>query len=398
MNFELDPRFTFDAFVVGPGNRMAAAAARQVAEAPRTAYNPLFIHGERGSGKTHLLQAVGALALAVRPELRVVYLTADGLVDRVSSAVGSGSIDALRDELLEAELVLLDEAQHLAGKNRTQEELLALWDELEWTAQIVLASDEPAAELEGIEAELRLRFVRGLTVELPASSADDGAARIEIVRRAAAQRGIELAEGAAEEVARAAPASAAELVAAVERLGAAQAHRGHALAAHETAAVAHPAPPPVHTPDEFSAFLIDIAATVEEIVETAPWRKRLAEAILRWEGEGVRTRRLEAALDADSAPDVDGLLAAFAADVERLRAIRGELEGMRSDSARSPVLADPDRAAEAEALLVSARAAAERRAEEAAKALPQVDRWYFSPEKAALGWLALDDRLIEELG
>jgi SpoVK/Ycf46/Vps4 family AAA+-type ATPase len=398
MTFELDPRFTFDTFVVGPGNRMAAAAARQVAEAPRTAYNPLFIHGQPGSGKTHLLQAVGALALAVRPELRVVYLTADGLVDRVSSAVGSGSMDGLRDGLLEAELVLLDEAQHLAGKSRTQEELLALWDELEWTAQIVLASDEPAAELEGIEDELRQRFVRGLAVELPPAAADDGAARAEIVRRAAAQRGIELAEGAAEEVARAAPGTAAELVAAVERLGAAQAERGRALDVREAGRAAHPEPPAVHTPDEFSAFLSDIAATVEEIVETAPWRKRLAEAILRWEGEGVRTRRLEAALDADTAPDVDSLLASFATDVERLRAIRAELDAMRSDSARSPVLADPDRAAEAEALLVSARAAAEKRAEEAAKALPQVDRWYFSPEKAALGWLALDDRLIEELG
>src|SRR3712207_4554496 len=139
MIFQQDPRFTFDTFVVGPGNRMAAAAARRVAEAPRTAYNPLFIHGARGSGKTHLLQAVGALAQAVRPELRILYLTADGLVDRVSAAVGSGSMDALRDELLEAELVLLDEVQALAGKARTQQELLELWDELEWTAQIVLA-------------------------------------------------------------------------------------------------------------------------------------------------------------------------------------------------------------------------------------------------------------------
>ena len=142
---------------------------------------------------------------------------------------------------------------------------------------------------------------------------------------------------------------------------------------------------PVHTPDEFSAFLSDIAATVEEIVETAPWRKRLAEAILRWEGEGIRTRRLEAALDADTAPDVDAILDSFAADVEALRGIRRELETIRSDSARSPVLSDPDRVGEAEALLVSARAAAERKAEEAAKAQPQVDRWYFNAEKAAPG-------------
>jgi len=399
MIFSQDPRFTFDTFVVGPGNRLAAAAARRAAESPRTAYNPLFIYGALGSGKTHLLQAVGALALAVRPELRVLYLTADGLVDRVSAAVGSGSMDALRDELLEAELVLLDGVQALAGKSRTQEELLALWDELEWAAQIVLAAESATAELPGIEPELRARFLRGLAVDLPAASDDGADARSEIARRAADQRGISLGEGAAEEIARLPLGNAAGLVAAVERVGAAQVERGRTLPRDEVAGVAHPASaPPIHTPDEFSAFLSDIAATVEEIVETAPWRRRLAEAILRWEGEGIRTRRLEAALDADTAPDVEAVLAAFAADVETLRGIRRELEEMRSDSAKSPVLGDPDRVGEAEALLVGARAAAERRAEEAARAQPQADRWYFNPEKTALDWLALEDRLVEELG
>jgi hypothetical protein len=396
MIFQQDPRFTFETFVVGPGNRMAAAAARRVAEAPRTAYNPLFIHGARGSGKTHLLQAVGALALAVRPDLRVLYLTADSLVDRVSAAVGSGSMEGLRDELLEAELVLLDEVQALSGKARTQQELLALWDELEWTAQIVLAGESSGADLPGIEPELRARFVRGLAVDLPAATDEGDHSRQEIARRAADQRGITLVDGAAAEIARLPVSDAAGLVQAVERVGAAQEERGGTLSAHEVAALNKPEPA-AHTPDEFSAFLSDITATVEEIVETAPWRKRLAEAILRWEGEGVRTRRLEAALDADTAPDVDAVLDAFAADVEKVRAIRAELEAMRSDSAKSPLLSDPDRAGEAEALLVSAKAAAERKAEEAIRAQPQVDRWYFNPEKAAWDWLALEDRLIEEL-
>lgn len=396
MIFQQDPRFTFETFVVGPGSRMAAAAARRVAEAPRTAYNPLFIHGARGTGKTHLLQAVGALALAVRPDLRVLYLTADGLVDRVSAAVGSGSMDALRDELLEAELVLLDEVQGLAGKARTQQELLALWDELEWTAQIVLAAQSAPADLPGIEPELAARFVRGMAVDLPAAADEGDHSRQEIARRAADQRGITLGDGAAAEIARLPLADAAGLVQAVERVGAAQTERGATLSAHEVAALNQQAPS-VHTVDEFSAFLSDIAATVEEMVETAPWRKRLAEAILRWEGEGIRTRRLEAALDADTAPDVDAVLDLFAADVEKLRAVRAELEAMRSDLARSPLLADPDRVGEAEALLVSAKAAAERKAEEAIRAQPQVDRWYFNPEKAAWDWLALEDRLIEEL-
>jgi len=188
------------------------------------------------------------------------------------------------------------------------------------------------------------------------------------------------------------------VVAAVERVGAAQAERGAPLSADEVAEVVSHAPPlAAPHPDEFGAFLTDIASTLEEIVEAAPWRRKVAEAILRWEGEGIRTRRLEQALEADSAPDVDTLLAGFSDDVRRLQRIRDEMEEMGSDLARSPVLADPDRAAEAEALLVSARAARERRVEEAVRSAPQVDRWFFNAEKLAWSWLALDDRLLEEL-
>jgi hypothetical protein len=393
MTVSQDPRFTFDSFVVGPDNRMAAAAARRAAESPRTAYNPLFIHGVSGAGKTHLLHAVGTLAATLQPDMHVVYLTADQLVDRVSAAVGAGAVEALRDELLDADLLLLDEAHQLAGRARTQEELLSLWDELEQRAQIVIAAEGSSTELPGVDDRLRACFTRGLAVDLP--PADDDA-RTEIARKAARQRGIELAPSAAEQIARLSVDGAAGLIAAVERVGAAQAERGEALADEELAAVAQPEPSTAPG-DEFSSFLFDISATVEEIVETAPWRRKLAEAILRWEGEGMRTRRLEEALEADTAPDLDALLDGFALDVARLREVAAELEGMKAESAKSPVLADPERVSEAEALLVSARAAAERKAEEEARAKPQVDRWYFNGEKAVLDWLALDDRLIEEL-
>lgn len=388
-----DPRFTFDSFVVGPDNRMAAAAARRAAESPRTAYNPLFIHGVSGAGKTHLLRAVGTLAATLQPGMHVVYLTADQLVDRVSAAVGAGAVEALRDELLDADLLLLDEAHQLAGRARTQEELVSLWDELEQRAQIVVAAEGASPELPGVDDALRARFTRGLAVDLP--PADDDA-RTEIARNAARQRGIELAPSAAEQIARLPVDGAAGLIAAVERVGAAQAERGEALVDEELAAVAQPEAPTAPA-DEFSSFLFDISATVEEIVETAPWRRKLAEAILRWEGEGMRTRRLEEALEADTAPDLDGLLEGFALDVARLREVAAELEGLQAEAAKSPVLADPERVSEAEALLVSARAAAERKAEEVARAQPQVDRWYFNAEKTVLDWLALDDRLIEEL-
>jgi len=149
--------------------------------------------------------------------------------------------------------------------------------------------------------------------------------------------------------------------------------------------------------DEFGAFLADITTTVGQLVETDPWRKRLAEAILRYEGEGIRTRRLESALEADSAPDVDSLLAGFAADLARLREVTDALVALDPRAAAASVLSDPDRVADAEALLATTRSAAERAAEEAAP--PPLDRWYFNnPEKVAWGWLALDDRLLEELG
>jgi hypothetical protein len=217
------------------------------------------------------------------------------------------------------------------------------------------------------------------------------------VALAAEARGVALSDEVAGALADVPGAGARELIALVERVDEAQAREGRPLVPAEATALAE-AGGGEAAEDEFSAFLSDISATVEQIVETAPWRKRLAEAILRWEGEGLRTRRLEEALEADSAPDVDALLAAFAADAARLSEVRRELDALGSGSARSPVLQDPDRVGEAEALLVSARAAAERKAEEAERDAPRVDRWYFNAEKVAWQWPALDDRLIEELG
>jgi hypothetical protein len=131
-------------------------------------------------------------------------------------------------------------------------------------------------------------------------------------------------------------------------------------------------------------------------VEEAPWRRRLGEAILRFEGEGIRTRRLETALDADTAPDVDAVLEAFSGDVARLRQLAEELVALTPEAARNPALNDPDRVPEVEALLGAARAAVAGPAEPAA---PAVDRWYYTnAEKVAWGWVGMDDRLLEELG
>lgn len=394
MRLTLDPRFTFETFVVGPGNRMAAAAARRAAESPGTSYNPLFLHGGAGTGKTHLLHAVAALARAVRPELPVALEDGESLADRVALALGAGELEALRDEWARAGLLVLDDAHRLAGKGRTQEALRRLWDELlDAGVQLVVAADRAPGEVGGLDAELAARFSGGLTVDLAPAEPET---RVGIVRAGARVRELDLADGAAEAVARMALNGGHGVHGALDRVEAAQAREGRLLEAAEVEALLAHESPGEEAPDEFGAFLSDIAATVEQLVEAAPWRKRLAEAILRWEGEGVRTRRLEAALDADAAPDVDALLEGFEADVARLREVATQMTALDGASAGSAVLRDPDRLPEAEAMLLSARAAAERRAAE--PAAPPVDRWFLSREKVAWGWLALDDRIVEELG
>jgi hypothetical protein len=392
MKFQPDPRFTFDSFVAGPGTQMAAAAARRAAEAPGTSYNPLFVYGLSGVGKSHLLHAVGQLALTVRPDLHVHYRTATDLVDDISSAVSGGTLEAFADELLESDVILIDDAQLLAGKTRTQEELLRVWDEVVWTGtQIVLASELAPADMHGVSEEFRARLAGGLVVDMTPPEAET---RVRIVRQGALLRGVELLPGVDEALAGLPLEGARELNAGLERVAHVQQAERRQVHPGEVATLVGVRRPAAAPSDEFSAFVFDISTTVEQLVETDPWRKRLAEAILRYEGEGLRTRRLETALEADSAPDVDSLLAGFANDLEKLRGIAAELAALDPEAAGSLVLLDPDRVAEAEALLQGAQAAAER----SRPAPAPVDKWYANnPEKVAWSWLALEDRVIEEL-
>jgi hypothetical protein len=401
MAFAQDPRCTFDTFVVGPGSRMAAAAARRAAESPGTSYNPLFVYGGPGVGKSHLLKAVGALALVVRPDLGVVYQTAEEMVDALTSAVAAGSVEGWRDTYLDAGLVLLDDVQFLAGKTRTQEELLRLWDEVDrGGTQIVLAADRPPVEIADLDESLRSRLAGGLTVDIAPAEPET---RAEILRRRLAEGRVKLSAGSAEALAQLPFDGVRSLETALERIADRQKVAGRLLTPHEVRETMGPEVAAPAAPDEFSAFLSDIAFTVEQLVEAAPWRRTLAEAILRWEGEGVRTRRLEEALETDSAPDVEALVAGFAADVERLRAVHEQVLAVDEKAAGNPLLKDPDRVAEAEALLHSLQAAAAKKAAgapqtPAREAGPAVDRWFFNREKLAWSWVALDERVIEEIG
>jgi hypothetical protein len=401
MTTALDPGCVFDRFVSGPENQVAAAAALRVAESPGRSYNPLVISGPAGVGKTHLLMAIGQRARVLDPELLVHYESGEAFVDRVTNSLSAGTLDAFREASAGIDVLLLDGLQEVAGKGRTEEELLRIAGELVGRgAQLVIAANAPLAELPGLAPALAARLVGGLNVEI---GAPEEATRRIILARLVADHGFDVSDEVQSSLADLPIADVRELKGAVSHLVAAAELESRDISVEDVAKLsgvrldAGPA-----EADEFDAFLSDISTAVAAVVETAPWRRRLAAAILRWEGEGIRTRRLEAALDADSAPDVEALLNAFGRDVGRLRHIARELPpGAVADPL---LLRDPDRLQEAERLLAEgsrARPAGPSPSSGAARSgvapPPQtVDRWFLDREKLAWDWLALDDRVAEE--
>ena len=219
MPFDLDARFTFDAFVVGPANRLAVVAARRVADAPGTTYNPLFLHGASGLGKTHLLTAIGHRAeeLHDRP---VIFETVENLTEELSTAAAAADRDALRGRLRECGVLLLDDVQFVAGHRRTQEELIRVWDTLaKRGGQVVLAGDRPPREIDGLDERFLTRLSGGLIVDL---EAPDYETRLAIARRETRERGRPLSREVCQAVARIAFGSVRELQGALNRLMAVQ--------------------------------------------------------------------------------------------------------------------------------------------------------------------------------
>jgi len=357
MSFDLDPRFTFDSFVTGAANRLAYAAARRVAESPGTTYNPLFIYSASGLGKTHLITAIGHHARRIHPHLSVVYDTLEHFMEEVMSAIQTGERDAFRTRISGAPLLLLDDVQFLAGQLRTQEELLRAWDALSARGgQVVLASDRPPTEIDGLDQRLLSRFSGGLIVDI---GAPDFETRVAIVRRKAEERSQQLGEGVAEALARISFGNVRELQGALNRVLAAQELEGHAVTASEVAVLLGLEPAGEGKPDEFGAFLSEISGMVGEVVAARAADRELAAAILRWEGEGYATRRLEAALSSTlGEAGLESVLASFEQDIERLREIAGEIHALEPEApelGQLNILRDPDRVSEAEALLEGVR-------------------------------------------
>jgi len=351
----LNPRYSLDTLVVGAANRLAATAGRTVAENPGSAYNPLFIYSGSGLGKTYLLMAIGHQAKKLAPALTVEYLTLDEFVEAFHAAVAAGQGDAFRSRFQNVDLLLLDDVQFLADRKEMQAELLRLTEALQAAGhQIVLTSDRPPPEIADLDERLISRFSGGLVVDI---GPPDYETRVAILRRKAEERGATLAGGVIEAVSAAEFKNVRELMGALNRLVAYQATIGAPLDAAEARRLLGIAAAPARSepgPDEFGDFVSDVAVTVGRAVEA--WRARVAEAILRWEGEGYRSGRLEALLEHETPPAVDDAIRAYERDIERLRALEAEVAQLDGRAAGQSVFRDPDRLAEAEATAADVRA------------------------------------------
>jgi chromosomal replication initiation ATPase DnaA len=325
-----DARETFDRFVVGANNRLAAAAARAVAESPGATYNPLFIYGAHGLGKSHLLSAVAALVASQWPELEVRRDDGAHFVAAHAASVASGSADAFIGASAGAGMLLLDDVHALEGHPAAQLALAQVIDALVAAGrQVVLAADRLPTGIREVEEALARTLSQGLLVDV---AAPDYETRAAILQRMAAEEGLELTPDVVQDLATREYRDIDELRAAVAPVAARQRR-----------------PAPKLDAGEFESFLSDVQVVVQQHVES--WRGRLKEAIAYWQAEGFRTTVLERALDLPRAPDVAGLTATFTAAVEHLRNLERQARQADASLVGHPVFRDPERMEEAEDLV-----------------------------------------------